>query len=964
MIALAASEEEAEAIALAYHGTLTKYSYGVANISLEGSDYTVARAYDAAITNAYLPAVEPNYITLITDPVIDDMEAEFEAYSPLLPADWETMYYDWGYDDPALNPSNDLVDGITYQWFHDTIHTYSAWAVSTGSSDVTVAVIDTGVRNTHEELSGKVILPTDLTLNFPHNEDHVGHGTHVATIVAGKKNNGVGGAGVAPDVKILGINASIYNETVKDYVFQDADEARAILYVAGVNEKDGSSSARRADIINMSLGGPGFSAVVNQAVQAAIGQDVTIVAAMGNSFANCQNYPAAYDGVISVGAVDMTGAKTNFSNFGSWCTISAPGYAIYSATASSDSSYAAWNGTSMASPVVAGACALYMSVYGHTSPAAMRKVLKKSVSKTPSSGMGAGIIDLAKMLGGDVTAPTVNVWDAEDKLLVTASGGSASIPGVVSADSKIGITAQNYNGNTDANNATKIVVSINGKDPSLKNGVLTNGYYLEASSWKNYSFTVKSLAGESSKQRNITFKFAAITGMGVIGKVTTVKLTVEGTQDTGWDIVWTATKDIYRGSSATYKAKLVTNLVTNKALDMDIDDDAKTNGATFVKGKLTIPEVFAPTYVDITATSQENPTLTERYRVYITNAPVDAFIVETIDPLELNNVVVNKKNGSLTSATLYSVDIDKEGFEADERKIYVSTSLLAKDGSKVENYDFSAVSSDTKVARFTYDSEAKHYCIKAFGAGTATFTFTSMDGTNKKAKVKIKVVVPASHVSVTAKKNQTSFVALGKSVTSVATVGSAYGKPSSSKVDWSYRILGVRYNSSTKSYEYSEPLSESATQSVMKTKLFTFSKGKLKIGKVSNYEKAYSYVPYGYESLAFDAIATTTDGTNFSSSARYVIANPTTYLWVYGGDGRAWDNFYIDFTGEGQVVSAPIETNGNYTFDVKSSNPKVLSGFISGQSLVIAPHKRGTVTLTIKALDGTGYTKKIKILVK
>ena len=179
-----------------------------------------------------MPAVEPNYITRITDPVIEDTEAEFEAYSSLLPADWETMYYNWDYNDPALNPSNNNVDGITYQWFHDMIHTYSAWAISTGSSDVTVAVIDTGVRNTHEELSGKVIVPSDLTMNFPHNQDNVGHGTHVSAIIAGKKDNGAGGTGVAPDVKILAINASTYSEEIKDYYFENDDNLRTKLQIS------------------------------------------------------------------------------------------------------------------------------------------------------------------------------------------------------------------------------------------------------------------------------------------------------------------------------------------------------------------------------------------------------------------------------------------------------------------------------------------------------------------------------------------------------------------------------------------------------------------------------------------------------------------------------------------------------------------------------------------------------------
>lgn len=390
VICMADSWERAAYIAAEYGGTLKSYRYGVAVIDLTGSGLSVCDAVEiGASADNGIPAVEPNYLTDIEEPLEEENEndAALNAAVKAEKTDWECIYSPvseggLGFDDPALNPENP-----DYQWMHDMIHTYGAWGISTGSSDVTVAVIDSGVHSTHEELNGRV-QEADLRAEVT-KKDYVedAHGTHVAGIIAAAAGNDKGGAGVAPGVNLLSLKVGYENVPTSALI-------EAFNYAAGRD-----ISQRRADIINISMSGLAYSSMENEAVQYAYGRGLTIVACLGNDFSNSRAYPAAFDHVIGVCAFDESGSKAAYSNFGSWADISAPGSNIYSTSIGSDSAYEKMSGTSMATPLVSGACALYMSALGHhVDPDEMEKALKKNVTKVSGKDTGAGILDVSKLL--------------------------------------------------------------------------------------------------------------------------------------------------------------------------------------------------------------------------------------------------------------------------------------------------------------------------------------------------------------------------------------------------------------------------------------------------------------------------------------------------------------------------------------------------------------------------------------
>lgn len=221
----------------------------------------------------------------------------------------------------------------------------TAWdGGTTGSSSVAIAVLDTGIREDHEDLQGKVTNSVNYT-NSSTNGDVHGHGTHVAGSAAALTNNQKGVAGTCP-------GCTLYNVKVLDDKGSGAWSwiANGITWAADNGAK----------VINMSLGGSGGSGTVENAVNYAWGKGVVVVAAAGNSNTNARFYPAAYPNVVAVGATDRNDAKASFSNYGSsWVDVAAPGVGILSTT--KDGGYQAWNGTSMATPHVAGEAGLIWS---------------------------------------------------------------------------------------------------------------------------------------------------------------------------------------------------------------------------------------------------------------------------------------------------------------------------------------------------------------------------------------------------------------------------------------------------------------------------------------------------------------------------------------------------------------------------------------------------------------------------
>ncbi|MBM3259648.1 MAG: peptidase S8 [Candidatus Sericytochromatia bacterium] len=252
-----------------------------------------------------------------------------------------------------------------------------AWGFTTGKGQ-TIAIVDTGVDTGHPDLKAHMVPGWNTVDNSANDKDDFGHGTHCAGIAAGLTNNKVGIAGIAPDakimsVKVLGSDGSGSDETVASGITWAADHG--------------------ATVISLSLGGPGESKVMNDAVDYAIRKGAVLVAAMGNDGTNEKSYPAACPGVIAVGASDSQDKIADFSQWGSWISVAAPGVKIFATmptykVAMSDwgfpRNYASMDGTSMACPAAAGVTALIRASQPSLAVAQVKARLEATADKVPA----------------------------------------------------------------------------------------------------------------------------------------------------------------------------------------------------------------------------------------------------------------------------------------------------------------------------------------------------------------------------------------------------------------------------------------------------------------------------------------------------------------------------------------------------------------------------------------------------
>ncbi|MCM3717624.1 S8 family peptidase [Fictibacillus phosphorivorans] len=232
-------------------------------------------------------------------------------------------------------------DYQTKQYAPQKVSAEQAWDTTQSSSNVKIAVIDTGVDYYHPDLAGKVIKGADFVDDDNDPIDENEHGTHVAGIAAANTNNGIGIAGLAPKAQILAVRVLDANGSGSL-----DDVAQGIRYAAD----------QGAQVINLSLGGSVGTQTLQDAVNYAWDKGSVVVAAAGNSGVSLPSYPAYYENAIAVAATDRNDQKASFSNFGTWVDIAAPGVDIYSTIPNNQ--YASFSGTSMASPVVAGVAGL------------------------------------------------------------------------------------------------------------------------------------------------------------------------------------------------------------------------------------------------------------------------------------------------------------------------------------------------------------------------------------------------------------------------------------------------------------------------------------------------------------------------------------------------------------------------------------------------------------------------------
>ncbi|MFF3908821.1 type VII secretion-associated serine protease mycosin [Streptomyces sp. NPDC001848] len=324
-------------------------------------------------------------------------------------------------------------DGIRAQeWALDALHLREAWQTTKGKG-ITVAVLDTGVDDTHPDLAGNVLPAKDLVGFGAQRGDRAWarHGTAMAGIIAGH-GHGVddtdGVIGVAPEAKILPVRV----------ILEDGDPARTkARNTRGNALAEGIRWAvdHGADVINLSLGDDSSSAhpeaAEDEAIQYALKKGVAVVASAGNGgeLGDHTSYPAAYPGVIAATAVDRYGTRASFSTRRWYATVSAPGVDVV--IADPDRRYYEGWGTSAASAFVSGAVALIKAARPGLSPAQIKQLLEKTARNAPTGGRddsrGFGFIDPAAAIKAATGL-------RPDNLRATAYGKEYFGPGPDTAD--------------------------------------------------------------------------------------------------------------------------------------------------------------------------------------------------------------------------------------------------------------------------------------------------------------------------------------------------------------------------------------------------------------------------------------------------------------------------------------------------------------------------------------------------
>ncbi|MFI8533561.1 S8 family peptidase [Streptomyces aquilus] len=351
-----------------------------------------------------------------------------------------------------------------------------AWSTATGSG-VTVAVIDTGYV-AHTDLAANIVAGYDFISDTAVSVDGDGrdsnpadpgdwynanecgdgipasnsswHGTHVAGTIAAVTNNSKGIAGIAYGAKISPLRV------LGKCGGYDSDIIDAITWASGGTVSGVPANTNVAKVINMSLGGDGACTSATQsAITAAVNRGTTIAVAAGNDNDNVANHsPGNCNNVISVAATNRTGAKASYSNYGSLVDISAPGGQTSTGSANgilstlnsgtktaSSENYAYYQGTSMATPHIAGLAALLKSANSSLTPAQIESAIKANARALPgacSGGCGAGLADAAKTVaavsgGGTTTGTTYSSASA-----VAIPDNSSAIESAITVSGRTG----------------------------------------------------------------------------------------------------------------------------------------------------------------------------------------------------------------------------------------------------------------------------------------------------------------------------------------------------------------------------------------------------------------------------------------------------------------------------------------------------------------------------------------------
>lgn len=327
----------------------------------------VVRLYDGSYIILQHNIDEKDILDRIKDIEENQGEEEPKNIQTIEPIDRTTVNEDFKLKDINQNNNINVDDpGFKYEWYIPYTQADKAWTLINPKKKIKVAVLDTGVDYTHPDLENRV--DVEAGYNFVDNNDNImdndGHGTHISGIIAAKANNGIGLAGVTGnlDMKILPVKVLDENGD-RDVI----NIVKGIIYAVD----------NGADIINLSLGTRYKVQLIEEAINYAKSKGVFVVAASGNDNENSDNFSPASDGAFTVAAMNYNYRKAYFSDYGNSIKVAAPGVQILSTV---PGGYEAWDGTSMAAPVVSGIAAMLKAENPQLSPSQIEDIIDSTAT--------------------------------------------------------------------------------------------------------------------------------------------------------------------------------------------------------------------------------------------------------------------------------------------------------------------------------------------------------------------------------------------------------------------------------------------------------------------------------------------------------------------------------------------------------------------------------------------------------
>lgn len=766
VFAFADTGEEAEDIANAYCAELIEYDEGIAVLKLAQGTSVGAALRTASDMDNNLPAVYPDYYRYAFEEEMPQENASLtvveEEYEPedsstdSLP-DGDPTLQTYAEYMQAFSEPNMSYDSVYYQWHHANIGSAYAWWYADKENKgqyIKVAVLDTGVMP-----SDKDSLHCDLQTNKSEEADYLdkhGHGTHVAGII-GAKEDGKGGAGIAPRAEI--VNVKVLNN---QGVGKDSDIIEGIKFVIDKGN---------VDIINMSLGGIGYNPALVKVIDQAYESGIAVFAGAGNDGGNNMTYPAALENVICVAAIDKNNQRAAISNYGSWVDLSAPGVDIWSMGIAGDTEavdgFRSMSGTSQAAAVAAGEAAVILSAKLDSIPkvrdAEKVKALKKVMQENAvpvGSGMGKGVTKLTKVfnLSAEAERPKAPTIECIDKSNDTEQALAISIR---------------------AQNGTHLYYTTNGRNPVYKNGEAGSGTEVRTN---RETITV---SGETAAKG--TVKAMAVSASGAVSPITSVTWTLKPYVK---KIVISGPARVEKNKSVQLAAAVTPAYAFNKKITWKLltEDGRPVDPAQIKidpnKGKITTTDKAAAGKYKVTATAQDNPDPN-------TVAKME-YMVEVIEPNKAVQQIAfkDKPQNPMQKVLWLESQTQPNAVSLFDYVVAQEKDLSGKKGASFKEItDRAALKgrlqwTSSKPAVATVDTAGT---VTAKAEGTTTITVKADDNLGKKAAITITVKNAVTKITITTDKGRTEdryfTVARGKSITLKAKISP--DKPTDKRVYWS-----------------------------------------------------------------------------------------------------------------------------------------------------------------------------------